>query len=64
VVVAQSEIRAIRRVVRQLLVEMLWQLKYKQLYVDAHCHGGILHQMSAFHAFCSEWPHTVFSVHF
>jgi hypothetical protein len=30
------------------------------LYVDAHCHGGALHQMSAFHAFCAERPYAFF----
>jgi hypothetical protein len=35
-------------------------LKSEQLYVDAHCHGGALHHMSAFHAFYSEWPYAVF----
>jgi hypothetical protein len=34
----------------------------EQLYTDAHCHGGTLRQMSALHAFCSEWPYAVFSV--
>jgi hypothetical protein len=26
-----------------------------------HSHGEALHHMSAFHAFCSEWPYAVFS---
>jgi hypothetical protein len=30
-------------------------LECEQLYVDAHCQGGALHWMSAFHTFCSEW---------
>jgi hypothetical protein len=29
-------------------------------YADAHCHGGALHRLSAFHAFSSEWPYAVF----
>jgi hypothetical protein len=63
VVAAQSEIRAVRRVVKQLPVEMLQTvLECKQLYTEAHCHGRALYQTSAFHAFCSEWPYTVFSV--
>jgi hypothetical protein len=27
-----------------------------------HCHGWALHQMSAFHAYCSEWPYAVLLV--
>jgi hypothetical protein len=41
-------------VVKQLPVGMLQQmLECKQLYADMHWHGGALHQMSAFHTFCS-----------
>jgi hypothetical protein len=31
-------------------------LECEQLYsyVDAHCHGGALHRISAFHTFCSD----------
>jgi hypothetical protein len=29
---------------------------------DKHCHGGALHRMSAFHAFCSERPYAAFLV--
>jgi hypothetical protein len=57
VTVTWSEIRDVRKVVKQLPVEMLW---LQQLYVDAHCHGGAQHQMLAFHSFSSEWPYTVF----
>jgi hypothetical protein len=60
VVVARSEIRVVRRALKQLPVEMLQQCE--QLYADAHCHGGALHRMSAFHALCSEWPYSVFLV--
>jgi hypothetical protein len=37
-------------------------LKCEQLYVGTHCHGGALCWMSAFHAFCSEWPYAIFLV--
>jgi hypothetical protein len=50
-VVTWSNIRAIRRVVKLLPVEMF---KCEQLYVDTHCHEGALH------AFCSERSYTVF----
>jgi hypothetical protein len=30
-------------------------LECEHLYADMHCHGGALHRMSAFHAFCSDW---------
>jgi hypothetical protein len=36
-------------------------LECEQLYAGTHCHVGALHQMSAFHAFCSEWPYGIFS---
>jgi hypothetical protein len=35
-------------------------LECEQLYADAHCHWGTLHRMSAFHAFCAEWPYSGF----
>jgi hypothetical protein len=35
-------------------------LECEQLYADVHCHGGALHRMSAFDAFCSKWPYAVF----
>jgi hypothetical protein len=38
------------------------ECKQLYLYMDVHCLGGALHQMSAFHAFCSEWPYAVFLV--
>jgi hypothetical protein len=31
-------------------------LECEKLYEGTHCHGGTLHRMLAFHAFCSEWP--------
>jgi hypothetical protein len=34
-------------------------LKCEQLSADPNGHGGAHHQMSAFHAFCSEWPYAV-----
>jgi hypothetical protein len=39
-------------------------LECKQLYADVHYHGEALHQMSALHASCSQWPalHSFFSV--
>jgi hypothetical protein len=55
VIVAWSENRAVSSLVKQLPVEML-----QQLYAYAHCHiGALLHMMSGFHAFCSEWRYTV-----
>jgi hypothetical protein len=53
-VVAWSEIRAVKRAVKQLPVNMLQQCE--QLYADAQCHGGALHRMSAFNGFGSAWP--------
>jgi hypothetical protein len=46
-------------VVKQL-AEML--LQCKQLYANEHSYGEALRWMSAFHAFCSEWPYAVFSI--
>jgi hypothetical protein len=54
VVVAWSKIKAVRRVVRQLPTEMLQQCSSA-----SSCHGGALHLMEVFHAFCSEWPYAV-----
>jgi hypothetical protein len=62
VVVTQSEIRAERRVVNTPSWNAPAVPECKQLYADTHCHGGALHHMSAFHAFCSEWPNTVLLV--
>jgi hypothetical protein len=65
VVVARSETRALSRVVKQLPVEKAPAvLECEQLYVDAHCHGGTLHLMSAFLAFYCEFPYAVFLVFF
>jgi hypothetical protein len=50
-VLARSEIRAVRRVVRLFPVEVLQQCE--QLYVDAHFHGGVLDWMSTINT-CSE----------
>jgi hypothetical protein len=52
VAVARSEIRAVRRVVKQFPVEMLQQ--WGQLYVDEHFHGGLLQWMSTINASFSE----------
>jgi hypothetical protein len=50
-------------VVKQLPVEMLQQCSGAASGMqDVHCHGGALHQMSAFHAFCSEALHSFFGV--
>jgi hypothetical protein len=56
VIVTWSKIRAVGRIVKHLPVELL---KCEQLYAVARCHGEALHQMSTFHAFCSEWPYAV-----
>jgi hypothetical protein len=55
VAVAQSEIKAVRNVVKQLPDEMV-ELGCEQLYsyAGAQCNGGALHRMSPFHAFYSE----------
>jgi hypothetical protein len=37
-------------------------LECEQLYADAHHHGGARHRISAFHAFCPEWPYIFFGV--
>jgi hypothetical protein len=37
-------------------------LKCGEMYADTHCHGEALYRMSAFHAFCSEWPYAVILV--
>jgi hypothetical protein len=47
----------------------LHRIECEHLYADMHCHGGALHWMSAFHAFCSEWLYAVpppprFAIHF
>jgi hypothetical protein len=54
---AWSEIRAVRRVVKQLSVHML---ECEQPYANMHWNGGALHQMSAF--LCSEWSYSYFIV--
>jgi hypothetical protein len=56
VVVAQSEIRVVRRVVKQLPVETLQQYSSasSRIRMRTHCHGGALHTISAFYAFFSE----------
>jgi hypothetical protein len=60
VAVARSEIRVVRRVVKQLPVENLQQCSNAQLYADAHCHGGALRRISEIYWFCSECPYTVY----
>jgi lipid-A-disaccharide synthase-like uncharacterized protein len=62
VVVTQSKVRAVRRAVKQLLVEMFQQCSSVSSCMRTCSHGGALHQMLAFHAFCSEWPYAVFLV--
>jgi hypothetical protein len=62
-VIACREIRALRRVVKQLPVEICQQfLSGGSCITDVHRHGGALHSMMAFHNFCSEWPYAVYLV--
>lgn len=63
-VVAWSEISAVKRVVKQLPVENFPAvLRHEQLYANTHYHGeaihrmSALHHMSALHAYCSKWPY-------
>jgi hypothetical protein len=60
VAVSWSEIRTVRWAVEQLPVGMLWQCLSASSCMQTHCCVEALHRMSAFHAFCSEWPYTVF----
>jgi hypothetical protein len=53
-----KQVAVARSVVKQLPVEMPQQCSS----ANAHCHEEVLYRMSAFHAFCYEWPYAVFSV--
>jgi hypothetical protein len=52
-VMTQTDFKTLRRGVKQASV-----LECERLFEVVHCHWGILHRMSAFHDFCSEWPYT------
>jgi hypothetical protein len=62
VVVARSEIRAVSRVVKQLPVEMLQQCLGASncMWTRSVMEEHNSYRMSAFHAFCYEWPYAFF----
>jgi hypothetical protein len=50
---------AVRKVIKQLLGEMLQQCPCGSSCMLTHHHGGAQHRMSAFRAFCTESPKAV-----
>jgi hypothetical protein len=63
-IVARGEVKAVKRLVRELPVEMLQQCSVRAADADMHCLGGtlLIHHMSALHTFCSESPYVSFLV--